>query len=423
MRVALDTAGPQMADTGQSASDNDRRQRGGENKARGIRAHRIDQICLGGNIAAHQAKALGERPLDDINPVSHPVALGDAAALGPVKPNGMHLVQIGQRAIFFGQVANCANWGNIAVHRIYRLEGDDFGRFSANFNQLPLKVGKIVMGENALGAAPIANAIDHRSMVHLVGKNHRAGNDPRQCAQRRLVGYVARGKQQGCLFAVQVGKFALQLDVEVGGAGNIAGAARAAANIVQRRVHGAQHLGVLTHAQIIVGTPDDDILLPPGGKMAGIGEIPTMALDIGKFAIPAFGFDRVEGALDRCFIIWFFHTLLSRLPFYAATGDYLSDGSINPAASRAFSLQGEARAGGSRIGWVEEPRGRSRARGYFLRAGSESGRSRSAQACAAIEFGFQNLAYPARRPFRSTADAGQTDCRQCRKYPAPARSG
>src|SRR3546814_14661960 len=64
------------------------------------------------------------------------------------------------------------------------------------------------------------------------------------------------GEQGRGLLAMGIGKHRLQLDMIMGVAADIAGAARSGADIVQRLFHRGDHLGMLSHGEIIVGTPD-----------------------------------------------------------------------------------------------------------------------------------------------------------------------
>ena len=56
------------------------------------------------------------------------VALGNAAAARAVHADGVDLVEIGERVIFVGEVADRGDRGDVAVHRIDALEGDQLGR-------------------------------------------------------------------------------------------------------------------------------------------------------------------------------------------------------------------------------------------------------------------------------------------------------
>src|SRR3546814_3948565 len=66
-----------MADAGQRAGDQHRRQRSRENEARRIGADHIDDVPVSGDIAAHHAERLAKRPFDDRQPVRGMVAVGD----------------------------------------------------------------------------------------------------------------------------------------------------------------------------------------------------------------------------------------------------------------------------------------------------------------------------------------------------------
>src|SRR3546814_3960616 len=71
---------------------------------------------------------------------------------------------------------------------------------------------------------------------------------------------------------MEIGKLRLQLDMIMGVAADIAGAARSGADIVQRLFHRGDHLGMLSHGEIIVGTPDGDRSRAiVAGKAARIG--------------------------------------------------------------------------------------------------------------------------------------------------------
>ena len=101
------------------------------------------------------------------------------------------------------------------------------------------------------------------------------GSSLHQRRQRRVVGDVGRGEQQRRFLAVQVGELGLELDVIVRGAGDVARAARAGADRVDRLVHGGDHGRVLAHAEVVVGAPDGDRMrLPLGREVLGRGNAP-----------------------------------------------------------------------------------------------------------------------------------------------------
>ena len=108
-------------------------------------------------------------------------------------------------------------------------------------------------------AAAVADAFDHRGVVLLVGEDHAAGDQLDQRRQRRVVGDVGGREEQRRFLAVQVGELVLELDVIVGGAGDVARAAGAGADGVDRLVHGGDDGRMLAHAEIVVGAPDGDL--------------------------------------------------------------------------------------------------------------------------------------------------------------------
>src|SRR3546814_6562536 len=88
---------------------------------------------------------------------------------------------------------------------------------------------------------------------------------------------------------MEIGKLRLQLDMIMGVAADIAGAARSGADIVQRLFHRGDHLGMLSHGEIIVGTPDGDRSRAiVAGKAARIGICALVAKYVDEHPVAAF---------------------------------------------------------------------------------------------------------------------------------------
>src|ERR1700730_360074 len=85
----------------------------------------IDKRRRAGDVAAHNAERLGQGALDHGWPVHDAVAFGDATAALPVKPDSMHLIEIGHRAIAIGYVTKFLDRSDIPVHRVDRLEAHE----------------------------------------------------------------------------------------------------------------------------------------------------------------------------------------------------------------------------------------------------------------------------------------------------------
>ncbi len=107
----------------------------------------------------------------------------------------------------------------------------------------------------------------------------------RQGRDAGLVRHIAGGEDQRCFLAVQIGKLALQFDQRMIIAGDIAGAAGAGAHPGRGLDHGADHLRVLAHAQIVVRAPDHDVLRPLRRMPHRMRKPPGDALEIGKYPI------------------------------------------------------------------------------------------------------------------------------------------
>ena len=121
----------------------------------------------------------------------------------------------------------------------------------------------VVMAENLLLAAALAHALDHRIVVPGVRQDQAVRHQLGDGRDAGLVRHIARGEDQRGFLAVQVGELALELDQRMIGAGDVAGAAGAGAHAGRGLDHGADHLRVLAHAEVVVGAPDHDVSAPP----------------------------------------------------------------------------------------------------------------------------------------------------------------
>ena len=170
-----------MAHRGENACDQHRRERSGEDEARGIATNAVDNALVGRDIAAHHAECLAQRAFDNVDPVRGFVALRNAAAVIAIHAHGVNLVDIGQRVVFFGKVANLVNRRHVSVHRIDAFESDHLGGGRILSSKKFLEIHDIIVPEHALVAARIADARDHAGVVQLVRKDHA----PRQQLSKR----------------------------------------------------------------------------------------------------------------------------------------------------------------------------------------------------------------------------------------------
>ena len=167
-----------------------------------------------------------------------------------------------------------------------------------------LEMRDVVVAEHALLAARVADARDHDGMVEFVGEDDAAGQELAERRQRRVVRDVAAGEQQRAFLAVQIGKLMLELDMVMRVAADVARAAGAGADIVQRLFHRRDHLGMLAHREVIVRAPHGDRLGPVMmGEAARIGERALVAQDVDEHAIAAFGMKPVDRLVENLVVV------------------------------------------------------------------------------------------------------------------------
>ena len=297
--LAQGLIGLQVADAGKRPGRDRRGQGGREDEARRVAAHHVDQRRRGGDIAAHHAEGLGQRPLDHGEPVHDPFAFGDAGAARAVHADGVNLVQVGHGAVAFGNLADLSDRRYVALHRIDRFERHQLGPLGLGLGEQPVEIGHVVVAEDLLFPPALEDALDHRGVIEGVGEDHRAGHEPGQRRERRLVGGVARGEQQRRLLVMQAGQLAFQQHVVVVGAGDVAGAAGAGAAFAKRLGHGVQNHRVLAHSQVVVRAPDGDFLGPVLAIAGRLGERPGVALQVGEDAVAILRLDRLDGIAEE----------------------------------------------------------------------------------------------------------------------------
>ncbi len=157
-----------MANRGAGRRRQSRRQRRRENEARSVGAHGIDHRRSAGDIAAKRTECLGQRALDDVDPVHHPVALRDAAAARSVHAHRMHLVEIGHGAVAVGQIGNLLDRRDVAVHGIDRFKGHQLGPLRIGGFQQFLQMVQVVVPPDLFLRPRPAHPLNHRGVIELV---------------------------------------------------------------------------------------------------------------------------------------------------------------------------------------------------------------------------------------------------------------
>src|SRR5260221_9396196 len=139
-----------------------RRQCGGEDESRRVRAHRIDDIFACGDVAAAAAERLRQRALDHVDAVQGAFTRGDAGAGPPANAGRMDLVNVGHRAIAFREVADAVHRPDVAFYRVESLEHDQLRPLRSLCCQQFFQVADVVVAPDLLFHADTPNALNYR---------------------------------------------------------------------------------------------------------------------------------------------------------------------------------------------------------------------------------------------------------------------
>ena len=257
-------------------------------------SHRVADHVAGGDVTAGGAERLAERSLDDVDLALETAHLRDAAANAAIHADGMNLVEIGQRVVMARQRRDLGDRAGVAIHRIDRFEDDDLRPLARLFGKKLFQMRDVIVPEDRLFDPRHADAGDDRGVVHRVRQDQHVGKLRRQRRQAGLVGDIAAGEGQGAFLAVERRQLGLELDKRVAGAGNVAGAAGAGAVARRGVLHGGDDVGVLAHAEIVVGAPDGDLMRRAVMMAARDGMPAGDAFQLDEMPIPVLAFQAVE---------------------------------------------------------------------------------------------------------------------------------
>ena len=103
---------------------------------------------------------------------------------------------------------------------------------------------------------------------------------------------------------MQIGKLALEFDVIMRVAADVTSAAGTRADIMQRRLHRADHQRVLAHGEIVIAAPDSDVLgaVVPG-KTPRIGIGAPVAQNVDEYAVTAFRMEAVNCCIENLIVV------------------------------------------------------------------------------------------------------------------------
>ena len=103
--------------------------------------------------------------------------------------------------------------------------------------------------------------------------------------------------------AVKLGEFRLQFDERMVGARDVAGAAGAGAHAAGCVLHRRDDIGMLPHAQIVVGTPDGDLARIVPGAPDGAGKGADDPLHVGENPVAALRMELVDRLVEETLVV------------------------------------------------------------------------------------------------------------------------
>src|SRR6202049_1209827 len=277
----------EVSDRSQRCGANRRRKRGREDEARRVGPDGVDQRRVRCDITADTAKRFAQGSLDNIDTPHRSIAFCDATAARSVKSNSVYFIKIGQRAVALSKRADCLDRRHVAIHRIEALEYDQLRSVLIGRTQQLFEMDDVAVPEDQFFAAGLADTSDQRIVIETIGENQATGKQLRDRRDACFVCHIARREHERRLLAMEIGKLVLELHDRVMRASDVARPARTRAHRFRRVDHGRDDPRVLTHAEIVVGAPDYDVLGALGRMPKRAREAPRDTLEIGKFAIAA----------------------------------------------------------------------------------------------------------------------------------------
>src|SRR6516225_6926215 len=124
----------------------------------------------------------------------------------------MDLVNVGHRSMVLRKVTDAVHWSDVAVHRVESFEHDQLWPLRSLCRQQFLQMSDVVMAPDLLFNAGTAHALNHRIVVAGVRQDYAVRKQLGYSRDASLVGHIARGEDQRRFLAVQLRKFALQLE-------------------------------------------------------------------------------------------------------------------------------------------------------------------------------------------------------------------
>jgi len=298
-----------------SSSDDGGREGRGEDESRSVRPDDVDQVGGSGNVSTDNAVGFAERTGNDVNTVHDRSldrfggvtgsvvsliveVLGDTGSVRPVHADRVDFVVESDGAVLVGQVADFLDGGDTSAHRVDTLKRDELGSFLGHSSELGLEVRHVVVLPNDLFGARVTDTLNHRSVVQRVGEDDAAGELGADGSETSVVGDVTRGENEGCGLAVQRCDLIFEREVDGTVSSDVSRSSCTSSVLCQSPLHGIEYNGVLAHPEVIVRTPDIDLVLgvcgvsywEPAGKAIDVVKV-SVRPDVSRWSMSPSGRD------------------------------------------------------------------------------------------------------------------------------------
>mmetsp|Transcript_16234 Transcript_16234/g.61542 ORF Transcript_16234/g.61542 Transcript_16234/m.61542 type:complete len:456 (+) Transcript_16234:24-1391(+) len=199
----------EVAHRGGSARGHHGRDGGGENEAGRLEPHGVHHGGRAGDVAAHEAVGLPEGAGDHGQAAEHAVALRNTSAAVAVEADCVDLIAKGHGPELVSEVADLLQGGDGALHAVDGFEGDELRRVRGEGLQDLAEVPKVVVVVHMALGSGVADALDHRRVVHCVGEDDEAREHLGERGEDGFVANIAAREEERRFGAVQVCELAL----------------------------------------------------------------------------------------------------------------------------------------------------------------------------------------------------------------------
>ncbi len=231
--------------------------RSGEEERAGAHVEKFDQVARAANITADGADGFAERTDLNVHPAVATGVVDGAATTRPEDAGGVRVINHHDAAVFFGEVAEGGQVGDVTVHGENTVGDEQFFAGPVfGFFEDAAAIGSVFVFENFDGGAREAAAVNDGGVVQ------RVGDDEIFFAEDGGHGAGVRGEtgledDAGFDF-FEGGDLLFEREVALHGAGDGAYGAGADAELAGGVDSGATKLRMRGEAEIIVGAEVDD---------------------------------------------------------------------------------------------------------------------------------------------------------------------